>query len=228
MCDPVSVGLMLAGSAIQMKAQGDAADDRERATVQAIERQQKRQRDARQVVDEAIPQWQPGARQERIDDAAGAIEARHTSMLEDAAAEGPGALPNTTAGRVSGAYVDAKAAETAKRVADSAALARLLSKVQGVQRAGEQERFAEADTNTRLGFIANAAAGDAAVDDLRIQSSGQPNALMMGLGAGVQAAGSLYSPAPAPGRLNSAARSAYLGGAGSYSGPKGVSVRPLR
>lgn len=184
------VAMMLAGTAIQYKAQQDAARRTREATNAAQMRQLLFRDKASDVINKALQTYENPNRIEKGITIEGEILDRSNQAMQHADEQGFGDVRPSIQGNVSGAYDKARADATVRRKADASDLARILAKVQAPGRMRNNENLLFGDTASQLGTLGNFARGTGQADGQLIQRASQPNAGAMLFGSLLTSAGS--------------------------------------
>ena len=204
--DPLSIGIMLLGSALQAKSSADAAAAQKRAAVQAQQRQLAAQNMATDAAMKRVQQFEPEARKQQQDQ----ITQDLTQRFEGAASAAPitaqGVQVGSTTPGGTTDYLAAKARETAKATDANRRLAALFGRIGGASQLRRDEAVGIGDTAGQIGRIQTGAGNIAGIDKIGIQAAGQPSIGGMLLGEALSAYGqgraSLIKPkmvADAPG-----------------------------
>lgn len=207
MCDPLTVGLILGGTALKAYGQHQAASRASDATRAAISRQEDYRTQAQRALANVLPEFEAPARgeklarleEEEIDRLGQSVATERQRLGED--------LTTNVQGRVSDDLTRARAAETSRLTERAAKLAALLGKIRAPAVMAQGEAFERADLASRLGTIRDAASGQQGVDRLRISEAGQVNPLygiagdaLAGVGTGMASApGSATTQPPVTG-----------------------------
>jgi hypothetical protein len=178
---------MLAGSAMQYKANTDAARRQEQQTREALARQDGLQRSAEK---RALTTAGEFSTDKRAADQA-QIEADLTQEFVKPveSAQQINASQSTTQGNVSKDYTAAKAASSVRTMKTAEALARLLGKTTAAGRLRTNESIKVADAAADIDRLGSFSRGQAGADQIAIQAAGRPNAELMLGGSMLQAAG---------------------------------------
>lgn len=207
--DPISIGIMLLGSALQAKSASDAAAAQKRAAVQAQQRQLAYQNQATDAAAQRAREFQPEERKQREDQATQQLTDRYQQAATGTPITAQGVQVGSTVPQGSGTtdYLAAKARETAKAAEANRHLAALFGRIGGASQMRRDEAVGIGDTVGQIGRIQNGAGNVAAIDQIGTQAAGQPSVGSMLLGGalstlGKNAAATLIKPkmvADAPG-----------------------------
>jgi len=209
MCEPVSIGIMLAGMYMQNRAQKKAANNAQ-ATLNAFEdKNDINNAKTLAITENNAQQYGAVNREQKQDAAAIKNETSLNEYLTQLRESQQGSIDDSANGNVSDAY----STERAKRISDSLGKSAKLAKLMSRYSAGNNLRFDESlenvnatsDLMTQLGnqtALARAYTTD-------VNQAGIPNANEMAIGAGLQAYGqgraaSYYSKPKVSGKPNSA------------------------
>lgn len=187
MCDPVSAGLMLAGTALQMNAQRQARNRQEDAIRRAVEEQDAYSRQAEGMALENAQEYRPEARTERFEDAR--TEAGNSLAAGLVAARDSMPTPSSGGGRISKAFTTAQAKSQADQLQESLDMARAMGRVRGAQDMLTEEGLTDADTAARLRVVGRNATGSARAAQPGIAAAGQPDLFQMAAGQVMYGAG---------------------------------------
>lgn len=188
MFDPISIGAMLAATAVNMYGQNQAAKKQQQAIAQARQRQINMQNQATDVAMREVDQYDAGKRT----DAQQAIAQDLTSQYEKAASQ-----PITTQGVEVGKtieggttdYLTAKGKEQAKSAESLRNLAQLMGRTGSAGQLRQNEAIRFGDTAGEIGRIQTNADNMAGIDELKVNAAGQQSIGSQLLAAGLNAYG---------------------------------------
>lgn len=207
MFDPLSLGLMLAGSAVSMYGNNQAAKKQQQVMLQSQQRQIAARNQATDVAMKRVQEFDPNARQERQDD----ITQQLTGDYEQAVNQTPITAQGVQVGAtIPGAaattdYLTAQAREKAKSTASLRELAALMGRIGSAGQLRRNEAVGIGDTAGEIGRIQGNASNMAGIDELRA-SAIQPSlgtqligGALSSYGAGAMASGGIGWPSAAAG-----------------------------
>lgn len=178
MFDPISIGVMLLGSALQAKAQSDAAAKQQRMAVESRQRALQAQNQATDVAMKRVQEFDPTARKAKQDE----IQTQLTDQYQTAAAGTPITAQGVQVGQTipggSADYLAAKGRETAKAAESNRNLAALLGRIGSAGQLRRNEGVAFGDTAGQIGRIGTGANNMSAIDEIGIKNV-QPSLGMM-------------------------------------------------
>jgi hypothetical protein len=180
MCDPVTAGLLIGGTGLQMHAQRQAQKRQEAAMRRAVDEQDAFSRQAEDLAMKNAQDYRPEERAQRFDDARTDAGDSLAAQLKQSRASMPEIKP--AAGRLSSAFNTAAARSEADQLQASLDMARAMGKVRGVQDMTTEEGMNNADTASRLGIIGRKAKGAYMAAQPGITAAGIPNGTQMALG----------------------------------------------
>jgi len=179
MCDAVSAGMMIAGTAMQYKAQQDAA---KRADKRIAYGEGLNDKYNNQIIDTTAAnseQYNPQTRQQNIGKSQEAAVVSLRDYLDKARDAGMGKNTDTTQGRVSETYTT----DRAKRAIDTAnkadVVARLMAKIRGVSDLQTDEAINNTGAASKVGTLANNRGNMARANGIDVAQSANPNPGMM-------------------------------------------------
>lgn len=213
-----AIAAMVAGAAMQYKAQTDAQKRRTEETQRSLARQDELQKQAEA---KALGQ----AKEFNTDDRAQAQDAIEQELTQEfskpvESAQQINSAQSTTQGNVSGDYTAAKAKSSVEQLKNAQALARLMAKTTAAGRLRGNEAIRMADTAAGIDRLGSFSRGQAGADQIAIQNAGTPD-------AGMQLAGGLLSAAGSYGLMSggSAATGATAGGSGVSATNSGIGMQ---
>lgn len=185
-----SIVTMVAGAAMQAKAASDAARRQRQATEDAMRRQNDFQRQAEERTLKQAEEYKSENRQEKQDELTEGL----TQMFYQpvATAQDANNIKTTTAGNVSSDYQAAKAKSNASQQKMAQELAGLFGQQRSANRLRQNEGIGMADAASDIARLGNFAGGQYAVDKMKIDEAGRPNAglnILGGVATSVGAAG---------------------------------------
>lgn len=195
----------LGGTALQYKANQDAAARADEETRKALARQDALQREAEQKALGQAQQFNTPDRQVAQQQIEQQLTQEFTQPAESA--QNIHAQQATTQGNVSDDYTAAKAASDLNTLKNARALAGLFAKTTAASRLRGNEAIQVADTAAGIDRLGNFSRGQAGADQLAIENAARPD-------AGTQLVGGL---------LQAAGTAALAGGAGKAAGAAGGS-----
>lgn len=184
-----ALAAMVAGAAMQYKANIDAAKRAAAETRRALQRQEELQR---QAESEALERAQDFNTDDRADKQQEIEQQLTEDFVQPAeAAQTINQNAATTQGEVSKDYVTAKAASDANQMKMARNLAGLMAKQTGANRLRQNEAIALADTAAHLDRLGSFARGNAGADEIAIKNAARPDAEMQLAGSVLQSIGSV-------------------------------------
>lgn len=189
MCDPVSAGMMIAGTALQYKAQKDAADRSDAKIGQAEDSNDRYNTKILDTVRRNMSQYDPTTRRENMQQRQQKAEQSLTQALTTARDEGRGQINDSTQGKVSDSYLVEKAKRSSDQLDLASNLARMMSKVRAPDDLKTMESLTDAEYASQVGTLANNRGNMARAYQPDIKRAGRPNAGMMLAGGVMQGAG---------------------------------------
>lgn len=170
MFDPISIGVMLLGSALQAKAQSDAAAKQRRMAVESQQRALAAQNQATDVAMKQVQEYDPTTRKAKQDE----IQNQLTDQYQQAATATPITAQGVQVGQTipggSADYLAAKGRETAKAAESNRNLAALLGRIGSAGQLRRDEGVAFGDTAGQIGRIGTGANNMSAIDEIGINS----------------------------------------------------------
>ena len=189
--DPISIGMMILGSALQAKSAADAAAAQKRAAVQAQQRQLAFQNQATEAAAQRAREFQPEERKQREDQATQQLTERYQQAAAGTPITAQGVQVGSTVPEGSGTtdYLAAKAREATKATEANRRLAALLGRIGGASQLRRDEAVGIGDTAGQIGRIQSGAGNVAGIDQIAIDSAGQPSVGSMLVGQALSAYG---------------------------------------
>ena len=170
MFDPISIGVMLLGSALQAKAQQDALAKQQRLAVESRQRALQAQNQATDVAMRQVQEYDPATRKAKQDE----IQTQLTDQFQQAAAGTPITAQGVQVGQTipggTADYLAAKGRETAKAAESNRNLAALLGRIGSAGQLRRNEGVAFGDAAGEIGRIGSGADNMAAIDEIGINS----------------------------------------------------------
>lgn len=170
MFDPISIGVMLLGSALQAKAQQDALAKQQRMAVDSSRRALQAQNQATDVAMRQVQEYDPATRKAKQDE----IQTQLTDQFQQAAAGTPITAQGVQVGQtIPGGttdYLAAKGRETAKAAESNRNLAQLLGRIGSAGQLRRNESVAFGDTAGEIGRIASGDNNMSQIDQIGINS----------------------------------------------------------
>lgn len=170
MFDPISIGVMLLGSALQAKAQQDALAKQQRLAVESRQRAMQAQNQATDVAMKQVQEYDPATRKAKQDD----IQTQMIDQYQAAASGTPITAQGVQVGQTipggSADYLAAKGRETAKAAESNRQLAALFGRIGSAGQLRRNEGVAFGDTAGEIGRIGTGANNVAQIDQIGIDS----------------------------------------------------------
>lgn len=171
MFDPISIGLLIAGTALQQKSQSDAISKQRRMAVESQQRALQSQNQATDAAMRRVQEFAPEQRQQQQQEIAQDL----TQQYEGAAsqpitAQGVQVGQSLPEGSGTTDYLAAKARETAKGAESSRALAALFGRLGAAGQLRRNEATGIGDTAGEIGRIQTGANNMGAIDQIGIDS----------------------------------------------------------
>lgn len=170
MFDPISIGVMLLGSALQAKAQSDAAAKQQRMAVESRQRALQAQNQATDVAMKQVQEYDPTVRKAKQDE----IQSQLTDQYQTAAASTPITAQGVQVGQTipggSADYLATKGRETAKAAESNRNLAALLGRIGSAGQLRRNEGVAFGDTAGQIGRIGTGADNMSQIDQIGINA----------------------------------------------------------
>lgn len=170
MFDPISIGVMLLGSALQAKAQADAAAKQQRMAVESRQRALQSQNQATDVAMRQVQEYDPATRKAKQDD----IQTQMVDQYQAAASGTPITAQGVQVGQTipggSADYLAAKGRETAKAAESNRQLAALFGRIGSAGQLRRNEGVAFGDTAGQIGRIGTGADNMSQIDRAGIES----------------------------------------------------------
>lgn len=217
--DPLSIGALILSALVTNKTQTDAMENQRRAAVQSQQQALASQNQATDAALRRVQEFDPTTRKESQDE----IQSQLTDQYQKAAVATPITAQGIQVGQTipdaaGGAdYLKARAAETAKATNSNRNLAALFGRIGSAGQLRRNEAVGIGDTAGEIGRIQTGANNMANIDQIGIQSAGQPSLGGMLLGSALGAYG---TGSGALSGLGDVAKSKYLVDAGtSYANP---------
>lgn len=187
MIDPISLGLLFAGAALQYSDARSTAKRQNREISASLLNQTKLQREAEKKALDKAGEFETPKRQA----AQAELETQITEKLAAPVSESQAirAQQQTTQGAVSDDYVKGKAAADAKALQDAQVLARLMGKTSSANRLRMNEAIGLMDTGMDIDRLGNFARGQDAADRIAIDAAGRGDPTKQFLGSILQGAG---------------------------------------
>ncbi|WP_050466365.1 hypothetical protein [Herbaspirillum chlorophenolicum] len=201
-----AIAAMVAGAAMQYKAQQDAAS-RQRQQIQSeLQRQQDYQKQAEKVALDRVQDYDPEQRQNRQQQ----IEQQVTDdLLQPVQQAQPGMQAQSAVqGSVSQDYTAARAQSQAEQMKSAEALARIMGKITGANRLRQDEALNMMATGQQIDRLKNFSQGSQGVGQLEAQLAGTPD-------GGLTLAGSLAQTLGSVGLMGGFSGASTAGGASS-------------
>jgi hypothetical protein len=200
-----AIAAMVAGAALQYKAQTDAQKRRTQETLASLARQDALQKKAEQVAQDASINYDSDKRDSTQQQIADELTQAYTAPVKSA--NDIAATATTTQGDTSSEYSTAKAKSDLEQMKSAETLARLFGKVGSASKLRNNEALAMSDAAGRVAQLGNYAQGQAGADQIAIQNAGVPD-------AGMQLAGGLLSAAGSYGIASGAGTAGKVTGTG--------------
>lgn len=178
---------MVAGSAMQYKAQQDASKRQQAETRASLARQAEFQQQAERKAMDTAQEFTTDNRSEKQQQIEENLIQEFIKPAESA--QQINSAQSTTQGNVSNDYTAAKAGRELETMKTAQALARILGKTTSAGRLRTNESIRVADAASGIDQLGNFSRGQAGADQLAIQNAGRPSAGMMLGGSALQAAG---------------------------------------
>ena len=174
--DPLSIGAMLLSAVVQQQTQAAAAQRKKQMAIQSQQRALASQNQATDVALKQVQEFDPGTRKEKQDQ----IQQDLTAQYEKAASSpitAQGVQVGATIPDAAGStdYLAAKARETAKAAASNRSLAALFGRIGSAGQLRQGEAVGIGDAAGEIGRIQTGANNVANIDQIGIQSAGQPS-----------------------------------------------------
>lgn len=170
MFDPISIGVMLLGSALQAKAQQDALAKQQRMALESRQRAMQAQNQATDVAMRQVQEYDPATRKAKQDD----IQTQMVDQYQAAASGTPITAQGVQVGQTipggSADYLAAKGRETAKAAESNRQLAALFGRIGSAGQLRRNEGVAFGDTAGEIGRIGTGANNVAQIDQIGINS----------------------------------------------------------
>jgi|GEM_PF-1703550 len=189
--DPLSIAAivaMIAGAAVQYKAQTDAQEAQQAQIRRSLDAQEELQKQAESKAMQTAEKFSPKDRLAEQSAIADQIASELIAPVSDSQAIR--AEQQTTQGNVSGDYTTAKATSDANALKNADALARLLGKTTSANRLRMNEGIRLMDTGMAIDQLNNFSKGQQAADAIAIQQAGLVNPGQVFAGQLLGAAGS--------------------------------------
>lgn len=175
--DPFSIGAMLLSAVVQQQTQAAEAQRQRQTAIESQKRALASQNQATDVAMKQVQEFDPGTRQDKQDQ----IQQDLTSQYEKAGAAAPitaqgvqvGATIPDSAGTAD--YLTAKAKETAKAAQSNRSLAALFGRIGSAGELRRNEAVGIGDAAGDIGRIQTGASNVAGIDQIGIESAGQPS-----------------------------------------------------
>lgn len=204
MFDPISIGVMLLGSALQAKAQSDAAQKQQRMAMESRQRALQAQNQATDVAMKRVQEFDPTVRKQQQDE----IQTQLTDKYQQAATPAPITAQGVQVGQTipggTADYLANKGRETAKAAESNRNLAALLGRIGSAGQLRRNEAVGIGDTAGQIGRIGTGADNMSQIDQIGINAV-QPSLGMTLAGSALgaygmgRAATSGLTPAASPG-----------------------------
>lgn len=203
MFDPISIGLLIAGTALQQKAQSDAISKQRRMAVESQQRALQSQNQATDAAMRRVQEFAPEQRQAQQQEIAQDLTKQYEgAAAQPITAQGVQVGQTLPTGAGTSDYVAAKARETAKAAESSRALAALFGRLGAAGQLRRNEAVGLGDTAGEIGRIQTGANNTAAIDQIGIDSV-QPSVGMSLAGQALQGYGLGKLSTPAVGKAAS-------------------------
>lgn len=182
---------MIAGGAMQHKAQTDAMKRQREQAVMAQQRQLAAQNEATAAASRRAAEFDPNARKQQQDQIAQELTGQLTEQVNKPQITAQGVQVGTTlpAGQGGQDYLTSKAKEEAKTRASLHALASLMGRVGSASELRQREAIGIGDTAGEIGRIQSGAENIFGIDQVGIGAAGQPSLGMQLAGAALSAGG---------------------------------------
>lgn len=189
MFDPISIGMMLLGTALQMKTQNDAAAKQKRMAVEAQQRQLASQNQATDTAMKRVQEFEPEQRQQRQQEIAQDLTQQYQGAAEAKPITAQGVEVGQTIPGGTADYLANKARETVKATEANRRLAALFGRIGSAGQLRRDEATGIGDTAGEIGRIQSGAGRMAGIDQIGIDAAGQPSLGGMLLGSALSAYG---------------------------------------
>jgi len=170
MFDPISIGVMLLGSALQAKAQQDALAKQQRMALESRQRAMQAQNQATDVAMKQVQEYDPETRKAKQDD----IQTQLVDQYQAAASGTPITAQGVQVGQTipggSADYLAAKGRETAKAAESNRQLAALFGRIGSAGQLRRNEGVAFGDAAGEIGRIGQGADNMSQIDQIGINS----------------------------------------------------------
>ena len=198
MFDPISIGVMLLGSALQAKAQSDAAAKQQRMAMESRQRALQAQNQDTDVAMKQVQEFDPNVRKAKQDE----IQTQLTDQYQTAATAAPITAQGVQVGQTipggTADYLAAKGRETAKAADSNRNLAALLGRIGSAGQLRRNEGVAFGDTAGQIGRIGTGANNMSEIDQIGINSvTPSLGMTIAGSALGAYGMGKLSMPGPA-------------------------------
>jgi len=170
MFDPISIGVMLLGSALQAKAQSDAAAKQRRMAVESQQRALAAQNQATDVAMKQVQEYDPATRKAKQDEIQNQLVDQYQTAASGTPITAQGVQVGQTIPGGSADYLAAKGRETAKAAESNRNLAALLGRIGSAGQLRRNEGVAFGDTAGQIGRIGTGADNMSQIDQIGINA----------------------------------------------------------